>query len=245
MLGYTEAVSTAELAQCAHEQGLLMMEDLGSGALAQHPTEFMPGEPRVQQVLADGADLVCFSGDKLLGSTQAGILLGRREFIERLRGHPLARVLRLDKLHLAALEATLLAYLEGEAGIDQIPLYRMLRRSDRELEKLAQDLAADLSEAIGPPWKFEPVVTEAAMGGGSLPGRTIASRGLIVRAEGFSMEALGRFLREADPAILGRMGRDGLVLDLRTVLEDEWVELARLLREGIQVFSRRSAEGDP
>ncbi len=235
--GYTAAVATAHLAHLAHEHGLLMMEDLGSGALDQHPADYLSGEPRVQEVLRAGADLVSFSGDKLLGGTQAGLLLGRADLIDRLRQHPLARVLRTDKLHLAALEATLIEYLSGAQGCDRIPLYRMMRRETQELREQGEAWIATLSERLGDPWSFELLETEAAVGGGSLPGRTIPSVGLAIWSDGISVETLARFLRRGVPAIVGRIKKGRLVLDLRAILEEELEQLPGILVERLQTFS--------
>lgn len=238
--GYTETVTTGELAALAAEYGLIMMEDLGSGALDQHPADFLVEEPRVQATLRAGADLVCCSGDKLFGGPQAGILLGRGDLIERLRTHPLARVLRLDKLHLAALEATLIEYLAGEAGVRRIPLYRLMSRSSDELRSRAEDLILALGANLGDSWTLELIETEAAAGGGSLPGQTIPSVGVAIDCEGSSMEEFARFLRMGRPAILGRIARDRLVLDLRSLLEEEWDLLPRLLSERIRAFETQS-----
>ncbi len=227
--GYTAAASTGELAQLAREHGLLLMEDIGSGALEQHPAEFLRGEPRVQESLRAGADLVSFSGDKLLGGPQAGVLLGRGELIERLRSHPLARVVRLDKLHLAALEATLLEYLAGDAGLERIPLYRLMRRSPEELRRLGGELVAAVCADLPAGWRLELVETRAAAGGGSLPGETLPSVGVAIHAPGASADALARHLRRGDPAIVGRIEQERLILDMRALLEEDWQLLSAQL----------------
>ena len=241
--GYTEAVSTGELAALAAEYGLIMLEDLGSGALEQHPRDYLKGEPRVQATLRAGADLVCCSGDKLFGGPQAGILLGRRDLIERLGTDPLARVLRLDKLHLAALEATLIEYLAGEAGLSRIPLYRLMSRPIGELRVRGEELILALRANLGDSWRLELIETEAAAGGGSLPGQTIPSIGVALARPAGSMEALARFLRMERPAIMGRIAQDRLVLDLRSLLEEEWEMLPGLLSERLSAFESQG-EGD-
>lgn len=241
--GYTEGVEVCELAALAHEHGLLMMKDLGSGALEQHPVAYLKGEPRIQETLRAGSDLVSFSADKLLGGPQAGLLLGRGDLIDRLRGHPLARVLRLDKLHLAALEATLIEYLSGDEGLGRLPLYRLMRRDSGELRRLGEDLISALSGKLPPTWSIELVETEAAAGGGSLPGQTIPSVGVALQAEGRSMEELARLLRRGKPAIVGRLVGGRLILDLRSILEEEWGLFADLLLERLQVFEAGASAG--
>ncbi len=241
--GYTQEVSTADLAGLAKRHDLVMMEDLGSGALDQHPGDFLRREPRVQAALAAGAGLVCFSGDKLLGGPQAGILLGDAAHIGPLRAHPLARVVRLDKLHLAALEATLLDYLAGEEELTRIPLYRMMRRGREELRRMGAELLARVQGVVGPWWNVRLVDTAAAAGGGSLPGETLPSVGLELSCTGGSTDALARHLRAGDPAIMGRIEQDRLVLDLRSLLEEDWTALGDLLAERLPAFEREAAGG--
>jgi L-seryl-tRNA(Ser) seleniumtransferase len=241
--GYTEAAATADLAELAHRHGLVMMEDIGSGALDQHPREFLREEPRVQESLRAGADLVCFSGDKLLGGPQAGVLLGGRELIERLRTHPLARVVRLDKLHLAALEATLLEYLAGAPGLERVPLYRLMRRDPQELRRLGADWIAAVSPSLPAGWRLELIDTRAAAGGGSLPGETLASVGVAIDSPGPSADALARHLREGDPAIVGRIEQERLILDLRSLLEEDWETLSAELAGRLDSLAGAGREG--
>jgi len=241
--GYTHAAATGELAHLAREHDVLMMEDLGSGALAQHPRTYLREEPRVQETLQAGADLVCFSGDKLLGGPQAGVLLGRADLITRLAQHPLARVLRLDKLHLAALEATLVEYLAGEEGLNRIPLYRMMQADAAELRERAAALIAQLAGQLPAGWQLEAVDTEAAAGGGSLPGLTLPSAGVALAAPGVSMEDVARHLRQGTPPVVGRIEQERLILDLRTLVEDDWVGFGAHLAERLQAYVREQASG--
>jgi L-seryl-tRNA(Ser) seleniumtransferase len=234
--GYTEAAATAELAALAREHDIPMMEDLGSGALDVHPADYFGDEPRVQAVLAAGADLLSFSGDKLLGGPQAGILLGRADLVAQLRSHPLARVVRLDKLHLAALEATLIEYLSGTPGCRRVPLYRLLHRDVAELRTLGAELSRSLAERLPAGWSVELVETNAAVGGGSLPGQTLPSVGLAIARRGQSMDALARHLRQGRPAVVGRIEQDRLILDLRGLLAEDWALLGDLLPERIHAL---------
>jgi L-seryl-tRNA(Ser) seleniumtransferase len=241
--GYTEATSSADLARICRDRGVVFFEDLGSGALAQHPAEFLADEPRVQATLAVGAHLVSFSGDKLLGGPQAGILLGDTELIEKLRKNPLARILRLDKLHLAGLEATLLEYLSGERGLDRIPLYRMLRCPVADLRAGGEVLVSTLTAGGHSTWDFSLIETEATVGGGSLPGATVPSLALSIRSKAHSIDRFARFLRTQSPAVMGRLDQDQLILDLRTLLGEEWRQLADLLAEQLNSFDVASKLG--
>ncbi|MBD3235117.1 MAG: L-seryl-tRNA(Sec) selenium transferase [Candidatus Eisenbacteria bacterium] len=243
--GFTESVSLGELARLAREREVPLLEDIGSGALAQHPRAYLREEPRVQASLRAGADLVSFSGDKLLGGPQAGILLGRAALIDAVRRDPLARVLRLDKLHLAALEATLLDYLRGDGGLQEIPLYRMMRRSVAELRGVAEGIAGELRDGLDADWRIDIVDTRAAAGGGSLPGETLASVGLEIRHPRHSPDALARRLRLGEPALVGRIERERLLLDLRSMTEEDWTLLGGLLIAHLSAADRGAqAQGD-
>lgn len=236
--GFTESVRTAELAELAREHEIILMEDLGSGALRQHPVSFLSHEPRVQDSLAAGVDLLSFSGDKLLGGPQAGIVLGREASVSRLRSHPLARVVRLDKLHLAALEATLTDYARGEAGLSNIPLYQLLLRSVAELREDAAQLAEQLRAGLDARWQIEVVDTESAVGGGSLPGETAASAGVSIAREGQSVDAVARALRSGHPAVVARIWQEKLLFDLRSLLEDDRQCLPGLLIDRLRPFEQ-------
>jgi L-seryl-tRNA(Ser) seleniumtransferase len=241
--GFSESVENIALAELGREHGVPLLVDLGSGALNQHPREFLREEPRVQETLRHGADLVSFSGDKLLGGPQAGIILGRSDLIGRLRCHPLARVVRLDKLHLAALEATLCDYLRGEAGVTRIPLYRMMARGLDELRDLGEEICSLLVGTVSEMYTVGLVDTNAAAGGGSLPGETLPSVGIEITCEGRSVDALARLLRVGVPSVLGRIERDRLILDLRTVTEEDWVLLPDLLAARLGEFAEQAGQG--
>jgi len=200
--GFTERPTTAELAALRTER-ISLVEDLGSGDVAG----VFPGEPSVQQVLADGADLVCFSGDKLLGGPQAGVIAGRRDLVQACRRHPMYRALRLDKLVLVALEATLKVHQDG----GHIPTLAMLQ-SQGDADGLASALAA----------RGLPVAVEEDVGysgGGALPGRSLVAR--VVTLRGRSPERLAGYLRDDAPPVVARVARDALILDPRTLLPGE------------------------
>jgi L-seryl-tRNA(Ser) seleniumtransferase len=233
IVGFTTTPTVGELASIAHERGLLMLDDVGSGALLDTTRFGLAPEPLVQASLAAGADLVLFSGDKLLGGPQCGLIVGKQPIIARLRKHPLARALRVDKLTLAALEATLLHYLKGEAE-QQVPVWRMISLGADELKAKAEEWVAELSRH-GVQSRVEP--GESAVGGGSLPGETLptwvvsitpsaseqsGNKPLAPRNEGESQAGrLARLLRSASTPIIARVDRGRVLLDPRTVLPGE------------------------
>lgn len=225
-VGFTESVEVEALAGLAHRHGLLLLNDLGSGCLLDTTRFGLDPEPTVQASVAAGADLSLFSGDKLLGGPQAGIAVGRREAVDRLAAHPLARAVRMDKLDLAALSATLLHYMKGEAE-EQVPVWRMIAAPLAELDRRARAWALALGEGVAV------VDGESAVGGGSLPGQTLPTRLLAVpealAGEG-GLEGLARRLRQGDPPVVGRVAGGQLLLDLRTVLPEEDGEVVAALR---------------
>jgi L-seryl-tRNA(Ser) seleniumtransferase len=215
-IGFTEETPIAELAGLAREHGLLVVADLGSGLLHRTPGL---AEPTLQEALAAGADVVTCSGDKLLGGPQAGLILGAGGALGRLRQHPLMRALRLDKMSLAALEATLMLHRDRP---ERVPVRRMLGQTEAVLEQRAQRLQALLGQGA-----IEP--SEAFAGGGSLPEEQIASRALALRPP-MGAEAAAARLRSAQPAVVGRLSEGRLLLDMLTVADDELPDLAAALR---------------
>jgi L-seryl-tRNA(Ser) seleniumtransferase len=218
VVGFVESAPAADLAALALDRGLVLMEDLGSGSLLPTEAAGLAHEPTVQDVLASGSDLVAFSGDKLLGGPQAGIVAGRRDLVARLGKNALYRALRPDKLSLAALEATLRAYLRGKAEAE-LPLWRMLAESAPSTRARATAWA-DAVTAAAPGVACEVLEVESAIGGGSLPGQVLKGFGLAVGAPGSrpSAAALAERLRKGTPAVIGRVQDGRLLLDPRTVL---------------------------
>ncbi len=219
-----ELVALARQASPPSGERILVIDDLGSGTLIDTRDFGLAPEPTVQESLAAGADLVTFSGDKLLGGPQAGIVLGRTPLIERLRRHPMARALRVDKMTLAALEATLQAYRRGRA-LEEIPVWRMIAASPQELRRRAARwrrwLARHQIAAVLLPG-------ESAVGGGSLPGETLPTT--LLALESPEPEALAARLRQADPPVIARIRQDRLLLDPRTVLPEQERDLLAQLR---------------
>jgi L-seryl-tRNA(Ser) seleniumtransferase len=219
--GFTERPSLAELVAAAAEVGVPLVEDLGSGLVL----EAFAWEPTVQASIAAGVDLVCFSGDKMLGGPQAGIIVGRRTLVQQLKTHPLMRALRVDKLTLAALEGTLLEYHAGR-GETTIPVLAMLSLSAEQIEARAQALAERL-HAAG--WQVSLMSGESAVGGGSAPGVMLDTVLLALARDGMPADAIERSLRSANPPIVARIQDDRVVLDLRTVPEEQDDVLALVL----------------
>ncbi|MDQ6746673.1 MAG: L-seryl-tRNA(Sec) selenium transferase [Candidatus Dormibacteraeota bacterium] len=213
VVGFTESAPLAELAALARDRGVTLLEDLGSGALLDTAGGGLGHEPTVQESLAAGVDLVCFSGDKLLGGPQAGIIAGRTELVTRLRRSPLYRALRPDKLTLAVLQATLATYVRGTAETE-LPLWRMLRMPAGE----TRARAAGWARALGDATACEVVDVESPVGGGSLPEQVLLGAGLAISPPGRgSADHLARRLRTGEPAVVGRVAEGRVVLDPRTV----------------------------
>lgn len=229
IVGFTSAPALEELARLAHDHGLLLYEDAGSGALIDLAPHGLSGEPVIRDSVAQGADVVTFSGDKLLGSAQAGLVVGRRETIERLRRHPLYRALRADKLALAALEATLEAYRRGEA-VREVPALRMLSATRADIERRARAFAERLHARLDPnTLNLDIIDGESAVGGGSAPTTHPPTALLALKHPTLSADALDARLRLQAPPVVARILDDRLVLDLRTVDGSEEEELLEAL----------------
>ena len=219
--GFTERPDLEALAAAAHEASLPLVEDLGSGCL----TESITWEPRVQTSVAAGVDLVCFSGDKLLGGPQSGIIVGKRDLVQRLRRHPLMRAVRVDKLTLAALEGTLLEYVAGRAT-DTVPVVRMVALTTEAIEARTRALAQRLRAS---PWNVSLSSGVSAIGGGSAPGIELPTVLLTLELASTSADEAATRLRRLDPPVIARILDDRLTLDLRTVAEQDDSLLGDLL----------------
>ncbi len=213
-IGFVSEVSLAEMVALGRRHGIPVLDDLGSGSLLDTTRYGLAAEPTVQASVAAGADLITFSGDKLLGGPQAGLIVGRATLIAQLRHHPLARALRVDKSTLAALQATLLHYLAGEAE-REIPVWRMIATPGQALEARATAWAGRLREAGIP---AAVVQTTSTVGGGSLPGEVLPTYALALAHP--AVERLAAALRQGRPPVVGRIADDRLLLDPRTVLPE-------------------------
>jgi L-seryl-tRNA(Ser) seleniumtransferase len=218
-VGFVHQPTLIELVEVAHTHQLPLVDDLGSGTLIDTSRFGLAREPMVQDSVAAGTDLVCFSGDKLLGGPQAGIIVGHGSLVAALRKHPLMRAIRPDKLTLASLGATLVHYIKGEAE-REVPVWRMLAASTDSLQMRARAVAGHLAAEI--------VQTRSAVGGGSLPGQTQASWAVALRAD--NADGLAAALRRASPPVISRIEERQVLLDLRTVLPEQDTTLERAVR---------------
>jgi L-seryl-tRNA(Ser) seleniumtransferase len=207
------------------------VEDLGSGCLVDLSRYGLEREPTVQETLKAGADLVLFSGDKLLGGPQAGLILGNREVVEALRQNPMTRALRPDKMTLAALEATLRLYLEEPRALAEIPTLKMLTRPVAELDRQARALARRLRRRFGVSLKVEVVKSEGRAGGGALPQASLPSRALILAVASLAPQELEARLRQAGTPVIARVEQGVVWLDVRTLLPGDETAIMAALEE--------------
>ncbi len=236
VIGFTASVAAKDLAALAHERGIALVHDLGSGTLLETARYGLGAEETVQEATRAGADVVTFSGDKLLGGPQAGLAVGRRDAIARLRSHPLMRALRPDKLTISALIATLAAYREGTAE-EELPVWRMISATPAMLARRAKAIVTTLR---GAGIAASVVETRSTVGGGSLPEETQPSR--AVALEGHPTRLASR-LRHADPPVIGHVVDERSTLDLRSVLPEDDETLARAVVAALA--PKEDSDGDP
>ena len=236
VVGFTAAVSSRELTDLGRARGIPVMEDLGSGSLVDLRPWGFPYEPTVPEVVASGVDLISFSGDKLLGGPQAGIVVGRREIVTRLKKNPWNRALRIDKFTIAALEATLYAY---EAGTAQqtIPTLRVLTEPLTDVRQRARKVLRRLAPTVRERLAPQLVEDHAEVGGGALPTVQLPTVGVAVGATPAAARALDATLRIGDPPVIGRMVDDRLFLDCRTVLPTQIATLAAALTQAADALA--------
>jgi L-seryl-tRNA(Ser) seleniumtransferase len=229
IVGFTARPRLGELAEFAHANGLLLVEDLGSGSLVPQRVGDAEPEPTVQASIAAGVDIVTFSGDKMLGGPQAGIVLGRAELIRKVRKNPLLRALRIDKLSLAALVATLRLYLPPNDPLESVPVLRMINADQSAIARRARHLLRRLREIPGINAELAEDVSYA--GGGALPMDAIPTTVIRLRFAGSDVPALAARLRHTHPPVIGRISDDALLLDLRTVPDRETADLIAAIRQ--------------
>jgi L-seryl-tRNA(Ser) seleniumtransferase len=223
--GFTKAVNARDLAALAHEKKVPLVNDLGSGTLIDLARFGLAHEPTVKEAVAEGADLVTFSGDKLLGGPQCGFIVGRKDLIARIKRNPMKRALRIDKIRLAALEGTLKLYRDPDRLAEKLPTMRLLARPKKDIETAARRLLPMIAEKLGDGFEISVAACASQIGSGSLPTEQVPSAGLAIKVRGAKrggrgLAALSISLRQLPVPVVGRIDDNALVLDLRC-LEDE------------------------
>lgn len=224
LVGFVHETALEAMAEVAHTHGVLVLDDLGSGTLLPTAPYGLAPEPTVQESVAAGADLVTFSGDKLLGGPQAGLIVGKQALIEQIKRHPLTRALRVDKTTLAGLEATLLSYVRGRA-LAEVPVWQMISAAPEQVRQRAEAVAAQLGAVA----TVRPCAS--AVGGGSLPGETLPSFAVALQVP--HLDQVAAALRRGTPPVVGRIGDDALLLDMRTVLPHQESALVSALHTAL------------
>ena len=228
--GFTKAVSVKELADLGRRHGLPVMEDLGSGTFVDFRRYGLPYEPTVQDAVASGADIVTFSGDKLLGGPQAGLIVGKRDYLAAVKKNPITRALRIDKLTLAALESTLRLYREESRAMAHIPTLAMMTTPDNVLADRAGRLLTRLQGIAEPRLTFAIERVSSRIGGGSLPRLVLPSQGVTVAFRAGSAQRTEAFLRHHTPPIVGRIEKDRYIMDVRTLQDDDLPHIEQAFR---------------
>jgi L-seryl-tRNA(Ser) seleniumtransferase len=220
--GFSADVSASELAVIANEANVPLMNDLGSGTLVDLSRYGLPKEPTVREAVAEGADVVTFSGDKLLGGPQAGFIVGKRALIAAINRNPMKRALRLDKIRLAAVEATLKLYRDPDRLVERLPTLRLLTRTHSEIEDQARRLLSPVAGAVGATFTVSICKCQSQIGSGALPLDTIPSVGLVIRslAGSGALDRLAAALRNLERPVIGRIEEGGLILDLRCLADE-------------------------
>lgn len=233
MTGFVKEVPLWELKTLAGSYGLPVIEDLGSGSLLRFEGDGLPGEPTAQEAVAEGADVVTFSGDKVLGGPQAGIIVGRREIIERIKKNQLNRALRIDKLTLAALEATLRLYLDPDLARRRVPTVAMMTASLVSLRAQAARLAGLLRKHLSDSLELGVRAGSSRVGGGAFPEADLPTSLVCLKPTGMTVEALREALLSTDPPLVGRVEDDALCLDPRTLEPSEHALVLSALRQAL------------
>jgi L-seryl-tRNA(Ser) seleniumtransferase len=235
--GFTEDVSIDQLAALGKEHGIPVMYDLGSGCLIDLKPYGIHGEPSVQEIMKSGADLVTFSGDKLLGGPQGGIIVGRQDLLEKIRKNPLARAVRVDKMTIAAFEATLMDYLDPEKALQSIPVLQMLFQSLETIKSRARKIAARLRKQIvgnGIALEIGLVRDSSKAGGGSLPEAEFETYAVSIDPKNIAVNELETRLRTGSTPIIARIKDKALLLDARTIQDQDIKELIRIVSSALR-----------
>ncbi len=230
IVGFTKEVSSRELALLGKKHNIATMEDLGSGMLVDLSEEGFNENKTVMEVVKSGIDIITFSGDKLLGGPQAGVIVGKKEYIERLKKNQLMRALRVDKITLAALEATLMEYLNKEGAMKEIPTLNMISLTKEELKEKAIKLKSKLDSIKGD-YSFSINESTSFVGGGSMPGEEISSYVIEIASKSLDANEIEKSLREYETPIISRINKGKVLLDVRTIKEDEYETILKALEE--------------
>lgn len=234
VMGFASEVSLAELVQLGGEHHLPVMEDLGSGCFVDLTPYGLEKEPTVQEAIRTGVDLLTFSGDKLLGGPQAGMILGKKDILDSVKSNPLARALRIDKLTLAALESTLLLYLDEKKAMEEIPILRMLGLDRKRLRRRGNLLLRRISEITKKGANFSLREDVSQVGGGALPLQALPTVVLAIKPRHLPVNSLEERLRKGESPIISRISKDELILDMRTVFEEEIPLLAAGIEKALK-----------
>jgi L-seryl-tRNA(Ser) seleniumtransferase len=234
VVGFTSSVFTRELVQLGKQYDLPVMEDLGSGCFLDLTPFGLEKEPTVPEVVAAGIDVVTFSGDKLLGGPQAGIVLGRKTFLDLLKVNPLTRALRIDKLTLAALESTLLLYLDEKRAMQEVPTLKMLTLDRGVLKRRGRRLLRKVAKEIGQKANFTLREDLSQAGGGSLPLQELPTLVLAIKPFRLSVNRLEENFRKGEPPVIARISKDEVILDMRTVFDEEIPLLAASIETALR-----------
>jgi L-seryl-tRNA(Ser) seleniumtransferase len=220
--GFTKEIDNQELVGLGRKLGLSVIEDLGSGVLIDLSKYGLPYEPTVQNSIKSGMDVVTFSGDKMLGGPQAGIIVGNKSLINQMKKNPLTRAFRIDKLTLTALEGTLRLYLDEEEAINNIPILRMLCYSQQDINKRAKRLYSKLKKSIGQCGSLKIEDEFSEVGGGSMPMHRLPTKVIAIQLNDISVDKLDKALRQYKTPIIARISKERLLLDIRTIIDDEF-----------------------
>lgn len=231
IIGFTSEVPLEDLVSMAKVHNLVTMEDLGSGCLVDLSPYGLGDEPTVSAVVRSGVDVVTFSGDKLLGGPQAGLIVGTKDIIARIKKNPMNRALRIDKFTLAGLEATLRLYYEPQAAFEKIPTLAMLSASFASIDKRARRLIRQIKKPLADCCYVYSINTESKVGGGAMPERNLPSKAVALKPFKMTVNELEEGLRKQKMAVIGRIENDQFILDMRTVADEEIAQLAKCLKD--------------
>ncbi len=239
--GFTKEVGSEELVALGNKLGLPVIEDLGSGILIDLSKYGLPYEPTVQNSIKAGTDVVTFSGDKMLGGPQAGIIIGKKIFIDKMKKNPLTRAFRIDKLTLAALEGTLRLYLDEEEAVKSIPILKMLCCDQQDISKRAKRLYNKLKKSIGEYASIKIEDEFSEVGGGSMPLHKLPTKVISIQLDDISSDKLDTVLRQYKTPIIARINKDRLLLDIRTIIDDEFDIVENALKWSTESLKNRIA----